>query len=72
MDKRLVADLIKTRKAVKQKYQSLKADIAQSQFELGEQYKPLTQPLKELISSIKSEGLPAKVEPPEVYPTPKK
>lgn len=57
MDKRLASELIKTRKAVKKKYESLKADIAESQTSLAEHWKPLAQPLKELISTIKTEGV---------------
>lgn len=56
MDKRLATELIKTRKAVKKKTESLKSDIAESQFALEKQFKPLSQPIKELISTIKSEG----------------
>lgn len=56
MDKRLATELIKTRKAVKKKYESLKSDIAESKIALEKQFKPLSQPIKELISTIKSEG----------------
>lgn len=71
MDKRLVRELIRTRQAVKRKYQSLKADIAQSQSVLEEQYKPISQPLKELLSTIKTEGVQPKSEILELTQSPK-
>lgn len=77
MDKRLVAELIKTRQAVKRKYRNLQSDMTRSQLELSEQFKPISQPLQELIETIKSEGLQtkdtqAKVEPSEVKISPPK
>lgn len=57
MDKRVATELIKTRKAVKRKYQSLQSDIAESRFALEQQFKPLSQPIKELLSTIKSENV---------------
>lgn len=60
MDKRLVSDLLKTRAAVKRKYQSLKSDIEQSQLQLAKQFKPISQPLEQLISAIKTEGIQTK------------
>lgn len=59
MDKRLVRELLKTRKAVKRKYQSLKSDMEESQLQLTKQMKPISQPLQELISSIKTEAFKA-------------
>lgn len=56
MDKRLVSELLKTRQAVKRKYESLKSDMVQSQLQFTEQFKPISQPLKELIASIKTDG----------------
>lgn len=56
MDKRLAGELIKARKAVKKKYESLRSDIAESELKLREHYKPISEPLKELISSVKEEG----------------
>lgn len=55
MSKRLMSDLVKARESVKKKYKTLKADIAESQIRLSEQFKPLSQPLKDLISTIKTE-----------------
>ena len=55
MDKKLAKDLIKTRKSVRQKYQSLKLDVAQSQAQLEKGYKPITEPLQKLLQNIKSE-----------------
>lgn len=57
MDKNLAKELLKTRKSVKRKYESLKSDIAESQLALREQFKPISQPLQELLSTIKSEGV---------------
>lgn len=59
MDKRLVRELLKTRKAVKRKYQSLKVDMTESQLLQAEKFKPISQPLQELITSIKTEGFKA-------------
>lgn len=68
MDKRLVSELLKTRKSVKRKYQSLKSDIAKSQLALEKQFKPISEPLRELLSTIKTEGstdIKTKVETPQ-------
>lgn len=62
MDKRLARELLKTRKSVKRKYDSLKSDISESQLALREQFKPISQPLEELLSTIKREGV-ASVKP---------
>lgn len=63
MDERLARELVKSRKAVKQKYQSLKNAEFEAQSKLEETYKPITQPLQELISSIgKSEPFHLKEE----------
>lgn len=53
MDTRLVKDLLSTRKSLKQKFRNLKKDIAKSQSTLEKSYKPITEPLKELITSLK-------------------
>lgn len=61
MDSRVAAELLKTRKALKQKYKSLKHDIVKSQSLLEKTYKPITQPLNELVSNlIKTENTPRK------------
>lgn len=52
MDKRLARELIKSRKAVKEKFQSLKLAASTTQSHLEQTYKPITQPLKQLISTI--------------------
>lgn len=52
MNERLARELVKSRNAVKQKYQSLKNAEFEAQSKLEETYKPITQPLQELISSI--------------------
>lgn len=63
MDKRLVSELLKTRKSVKRKYESLKSDIAESQLALQKQFNPISQPLQELISTLKTEGIKKEVIP---------
>ena len=52
MDKRLAKELVKSRKAVKEKFQSLKLAASTTQSQLEQSYKPLTQPLEQLISTI--------------------
>lgn len=66
MDKRLVAEVLKARKAVKKKYETLKFDIAKSTSELQQQFKPITEPLKELITTIKTEQVQPKYEFPDI------
>lgn len=64
MNDRIVKELLKARSDVRKKYQSLQADIAESELELEKHYKPIAQPLKEFMSTIK--GDPAalvKIEP---------
>lgn len=64
MDRRIVEELIKTRRAVREKLKSLKSDMVQSQSDLEKSYKPLTDPIKELLSNIKTE---IKKEPEDEY-----
>lgn len=52
MDKRIARELIKSRKAVREKYQSLKSAASTTQSELEQTYRPITQPLQQLISTI--------------------
>lgn len=53
MDKRVVQQLIKARKTVKQKYQSLKSDMnIRPQLDIASIYEPITAPLKELVAKI--------------------
>lgn len=66
MNKRLVEELLKARNAVKRKFHSIKIDSAQSELELDKKLKPIAQPLKELISNIKSENVHFKVEPRQI------
>lgn len=56
MDERLVKELITARNAVKNKYQRLKSDIAQSEYALQRHFRPITQPIQELVTHIKREG----------------
>lgn len=60
MDNQLLKRLIKSRKNVKNKYKTLKADIVKSQSNLEKTYNPITKPLQQLISTMKT----AKAEPP--------
>lgn len=55
MDERVAKELIAIRRAVKRKYQSLRSDITQAELNLEKQWKPITQPLKELVSVVKTE-----------------
>lgn len=49
MDKRTSQELIKTRNAVKEKYRKLRSDLAANEIKMENTYKPITQPLKQLI-----------------------
>jgi hypothetical protein len=62
MDEKTAKELIKTRKAVRQKYNALKSNITEQNIRLEKELKPLTLPLQELIRTIKSEPL-IKTEP---------
>lgn len=53
MNEQVAHELIAVRKAVKRKYQSLKSDIIQAELDLEKQWKPIVQPLKELVSVAK-------------------
>lgn len=57
MNKNITKELIKTRKAIKEKYQALKSLASVEQAQLERNYEPLTKPLNELVSTL------AKVEP---------
>lgn len=50
MDKRVSQQLVKTRKAVKDKYQKLKSDVTATELKLENTYKPIIQPLKQLVT----------------------
>ncbi|CAH2018234.1 unnamed protein product [Acanthoscelides obtectus] len=77
MDPKLAKELVKTRKAVKQKYLTLKSDIAATERELQQQFKPISEPLQKLLSKVEApkQELQIKEEqstPPSVTSTPKK
>lgn len=72
MDKRVVEELIEARKAVKRKFEALKADSVQAELELHQKFKPIAQPLKELLSNIKTENVQPKIEPSVRTQSPKK
>lgn len=63
MDKRLAAELLKARTAVKNKYDTLKSDIAAAQLDVQQKFKPISEPLKELVTQLKTENLLIKEEP---------
>lgn len=72
MDPQLVKDLISTRRALRQKFKSLKSDIQKSQSTLEKSYRPITEPLKQLITSLQPDYT-IKAEPKEETPiTPKR
>ena len=53
MDERVARELLVARQAVKRKHLDLRSDIAQAEFELEKRWKPITQPLKELLGPSK-------------------
>ena len=55
MNEKAAKELVKTRKAVRQKYNALKSDIASKEIRMEKEFKPITQPLQELIKTIKTE-----------------
>lgn len=55
MDTRLADELIRTRRALKKKYQSLRADMVQAEMEIEKHMKPVSQPLKELVAAVTAE-----------------
>lgn len=72
MNEKTAKELIKTRKAVRQKYKALKSDITEQQSRMEKELKPITQPLQELIRTIKTEPFIKKEQhSPQIYSTPK-
>jgi hypothetical protein len=64
MNEQLARQLVKSRSSVRKKYQALKNAEFESQSKLEEAYKPIIQPLQEIISNIaKIEPLDIKEEP---------
>jgi hypothetical protein len=55
MDKRLLIKLAKARKDVREKLRGLISEIASSQEMFETRFRPLTKPIKNLISEIKQE-----------------
>ena len=55
MDKKTAKELIKTRKALRQKYNALKSNIFEQNIRLEKELRPLTQHLQELIRTIKKQ-----------------
>lgn len=55
MEKGLVEDLIKSRKAVKKKFQELQSHITHHENYLEKKLKPIADPIKELLRNIKHE-----------------
>lgn len=52
MNNQLIKQLVKTRRNLREKYKTLKADILKSQSHLEKTYHPITKPLKQLIETI--------------------
>lgn len=52
MDKHVAQQLIKARKIVKRKFESLKSDTNRPQFNIANIYEPITKPLQELVLKI--------------------
>ncbi|CAH2015379.1 unnamed protein product [Acanthoscelides obtectus] len=59
MDPKIAKELVKARQAVKEKYRALKSDIAQSETQLQKQWKPISEPLQQLLEKVE----PVKVKP---------
>lgn len=73
MNKNIAKELVKTREAVKRKYQSLRSDIEESQIRQEKELKPITEPLQELLRTVKSEPIIKREAPsPESFITPTK
>ncbi|XP_030763180.1 uncharacterized protein LOC115887810 [Sitophilus oryzae] len=56
MNEKTAKELVKARKAVKRKYRQLKSESVKSESRRYEEFKPITEPLRELIKNIKSEA----------------
>lgn len=71
MNEKVAKELVKARSSVKRKYRALKADIFESQMRQSREFKPITEPLQELLRSIKTEQM-IKQEPstPSKFTTP--
>lgn len=62
MDQRVAQELIRTRERIREKYLSLKSDITRAEMEIQHKFKPLTQPLQELLTTVKKEPVLLKAE----------
>src|SRR3978361_2550420 len=63
MDKKVVQNLINARKAIKRKFEELQQDITTGETFLQRKFKPISDPLKELLKNIKKEPESIKSEP---------
>lgn len=68
-DEKLKQELVKTSKAIRKKYNALRLGQAQELFQREQTYKPITEPLKEIVKQakinvVKSEAKLEKDEPP--------
>ena len=70
MNEKIAKELIEARKAVKRKYKALKSDVTALQIQQEKEFKPITEPLQELIKTIKSEQI-IKAEPHSLFSPPK-
>ena len=71
-DKRIVESLINSRKAVKRKFEELRDNIVHHEDYLEKKFKPIADPIKELIKNIKHDKVGVKSEPTFTFSTPKK
>lgn len=52
MNRQNLKELFKARKAIRQKYLTLKSDIAQTQSQLEKSFKPISEPLQKLLQTV--------------------
>lgn len=72
MNTKLAEELVKTRRAVKQKYSALKSELAQTQIQLEKKFKPISEPLQKLLQKVEPLKTEIKNEPISAFSTPRK
>lgn len=72
MNTKLAEELVKTRRAVKQKYSALKSELAQTQTQLEKKFKPISEPLQKLLQKVEPLKTEVKNEPISAFSTPRK
>lgn len=68
MDKIAVSNLIKSREAIKRKFKDLQSEVVHHENYLEKRYKPIADPLKELLKNVKSEPHNLKSESSSIKP----